>query len=563
MNRSSAPYQVILNNQARNYNLVYLAIFGGISTGGLGGFGGVGGVTSPGISMRFSTGPVTDPQGPTSAYMLIPSGAGAQITPAQGTSSLANTNIDIVDYNGQVTELMRTYQMANRKITLKQGFVGMPEADYLTVAEGLVQDYQLQNDNMVWRFTLTTLMSQEQNNIFDAFCTLVQNVGLTDTTIYVDSTSEFPYATNGCCYLFLGSEAISYTGTTPGSFTGCARGQLGTTPQTGSIGDQPVNLIVLQGQPLTLALEILTSTGSGANGPFDILPACAGLAIPYQQVDIQSFLTQQTQWVPGLQLRFEESASVVGKDFLEQQIFTAANCYPLIENNGQIGVHVYGPVMPQSEVPLVTDDDLAGVPTWSGSLLGRYFFNQVDIEYDYNFITGNDDSQALFEDATSQQAFGKVVTWQDGAVELRGFRTNVTGLEQIQAWAQRILQRFGSGQAPVSAEMMFSECLLSPGDIVPITTKYLPDLTTGTKGVVAHLYELIEIQPDYKKGTQKLTLLDTGYTYGARYCAISPSGYPVYTAATPQQKNYGFICQKLTDSSGIMGNGDAGYLITQ
>jgi hypothetical protein len=75
MNRASAYYLQVLNNQQRQLKPVYLAIFDGIAT-------------------RFSTAPVTAPQGDTLGYMMIPGGAGAQITPNQGSSSLANTDID-------------------------------------------------------------------------------------------------------------------------------------------------------------------------------------------------------------------------------------------------------------------------------------------------------------------------------------------------------------------------------------------------------------------------------------------------------------------------------------
>jgi hypothetical protein len=544
VNRASAAFLQILNNQQRQYKTVYIAIFEGIAT-------------------RFSTGPITSPQGDTLGFMMTPAGVAAQITPDQGKSSLGNTVIDLVDVDERVTALLRTYQMANRKITLKQGFIGLPESSFLTVAVGLVQGYQLVQQNMVWRFTTTTLLTQEQNNIFSAFATLVRDVGIADTTIYVDSTQFFPTATNGCCYLLLGSEAISYTGTTPGSFTGCQRAQLATTAQTGATGDQPTNLVVMQGGPLTIALQILTSTGTGLNGPYDQLPACAGLAIPFDQVNIGSFITQQTQWLPSLQLRFEESASTVAQDFLEGQIYQFCNAYPLVEADGRIGVHVYGPVMPQSQVALITDDDMVGPPVWAGSVLDRYFFNEVDIEYDYNFRTGAFDRQAFFENTDSQQVFGRTVTWQGGAVQSRGFRGDVTGPYQINAWANRLLQRFSGATAPVTARVMFAQTMLTSGDIVPITSRFLPDLTTGTKGVVAHLYEVIEVLPEYKDGTMQLQLLDTGYTYGKQYCAISPSGYPVYTAATPAERNYGFICQKVAASIGVMSNGDPGYLITQ
>lgn len=60
-----------------------------------------------------------------------------------------------------------------------------------------------------------------------------QPVGPSDTTIYVDDTSNFPNSG----YIQIGTEVIRYTGKTATSFTGCTRGYNNTIPQSHNVGD--------------------------------------------------------------------------------------------------------------------------------------------------------------------------------------------------------------------------------------------------------------------------------------------------------------------------------------
>lgn len=62
--------------------------------------------------------------------------------------------------------------------------------------------------------------------------TLASNVAATDSTITVDSTTGWPSSGT----LYVGLEAISYTGTTPTSFTGCSRAQSGSLANAYKVG---------------------------------------------------------------------------------------------------------------------------------------------------------------------------------------------------------------------------------------------------------------------------------------------------------------------------------------
>ena len=529
-----------------------------------------------GVPTRFSLGIVSQAQGPTLNLVRNLTGSVSQVTVTEGHTSLGNTTVDILDQGGIVTKLAFQYQMGNRKVTVKAGFRGLAEKDFVTAWVGRVNNYTLAQDNVTWSFDLVNLFTDSFPNIFDQFCIEQGAITDADTTITVDSTNGFPAATAGVCYLVVDTEVISYTGITSTTFTGCARGQLGTTPAAHSDQVQINNLVVLEGNPLTLVLQIYTSTGLGTNGPYDVLPALAGLSIDQSLIDVAGIEQQRDRWCGSYIFRFEEFASVVGKQFLEQQIFTFCNAYPVTTNEGLLSVHVYGPPLPTQLQRVVDDTVLESPPTYSGNVYSTYFFNEVDLSYDYNFLldlagtatntaTGPYGNRTLYENVASQELFNNQAvtkTWQS-----RGMRTLITGSAVINRVAQRFLKRFSIPSPIMQAKVLYSRRLLQPAEIVPVTSATVPDLTRGIVGIKNKLMEILGIAPDYLNGTQELTLLDTGYSYGRPYAAISPTttapiSFPTWDAASPAQRLYSFISRKIDAAHGVMSDGSDGYYIT-
>jgi len=73
------------------------------------------------------------------------------------------------------------------------------------------------------------------------------------------------------------------TGTTFTTVT--STGRFGTVEVNGSSGNDVEQIDGLYGQPGEVVLQLLTSTGLGTNGSYDVLPARCGLAIPQSMVD--------------------------------------------------------------------------------------------------------------------------------------------------------------------------------------------------------------------------------------------------------------------------------------
>ena len=539
----SSRYQVALGR--RSFTPAYIVIFDGITT-------------------RYSNVDITSPLGPTDDYVGNIGGSGAQLTIDEGKSSLSNFSFELLDKNNDITKLAFQYVLANRVVTVYAGMRGLEESAFCILFTGRVLNYRLASDNVTWQFECVSLLKEEKVNIFTALAKLTLGCGAGDGTLYVNSTSAFPSATGGICHLRIADEIISYTGTTATSFTGCLRGQLSSLAVTHSLGDEVKNFIVIQDHPLNIALRILTSTGLGTNGAYDTLPACAGLGIDKDSIDIQTFEQERDRWLGGWVFRFEEWEKGEAKAFLESEIYQVCNAYPVVKNDGTISIKVYSPPLPTTIAGEVTDDVLVGAPTFEGNVFDRYFFNEFDLQLDWDWQQSEFLTRDLFEDSTSQVLYGQVKTKE---VSSRGLRSSLMNSARIQRIATRFLQRFSKPSPIIGAKAFYSTRLLQVGDVVPFTSTHLPNLQSGRMGVAGKLYEVIQIDPLYLEGTQKYTLLDTGYSYGRRYGAISPSSkspinFPVFSAASAVQKNYCFISQRATNTRGVMGDGSDGYYIT-
>lgn len=521
-----------------------------------------------GVPLRFTTGPIRNALGAWKPYLTNLQGAGAQITVDEGRASLGQVTFSILDKNQEFLQLASRYQMANRIVTIYGGFRELQEDEFVLLFTGRVLDYTLQQNNVIWDLQVTDLTNFEDQQIFTAVTSLTAPITDADVTLTVDSTAKFPASTGDVCYLRIDDEVIFYTGVTNTTFTGCTRGVLGTVAAAHDEDADVSNFIKLTGNPLTMALQILLSTGDGTNGPYDVLPACVGLAIPQQFVNVARFEKQRDTWINAWNFTFEESDPVAGKAFLEEQIYTFVNAYPVIDAEGRISVKVYAPPLPNQIAKVLDDAVLLAPPSFQGNILARYFFNQVDISYDWDFISGEFISREIRTDADSVDTFGQVKTrtFQSRGIRVGALPGDFT-LNQFDSFLIRFLKRFSIPPPVLKAAALYSERLLEAGDIVPLTTQFTPNLATGKLGLDHVLMEVVQIDPDFIGANQNYMLLNTGYSYARKYAAISPPSnppinFPVFSLATTAQKNYAFISREVSPTEGVMGDGSPGYYIT-
>ena len=521
-----------------------------------------------GIPDRYSDKQVQNPLASTKVYLKSVSGAGSQITIDEGRSSIGNVTFSIIDKNQDITNMVYTFNTLNVKTTIKTGFVDMDEADYVTVFVGRVLNYSLERDNVSWKFVVTNLWKQAKKDVFTALTTLTAGINDAVTTVPVANAVNFASATGAAAgfkfYIRIGDEVISYTGTTATSFTGCTRGEYGTAPAAHSSGDECNNFIVLEGNAIDIALWILTSTGAGTNGVYDVLPASAGLAIPEAEIAIAKMEVERDRWLKAMIFKFELWEREEGKHFLESEVFRFINSYPVVDNEGRISVRVYTPPLPTIDIQDLNDNNMPGAPVWQGQIMDRYFFNEVEMEYDFSWSTGNFLTRTLYEETTSQAKYQQVKTMK---MQSRGLRVGTISQNKVDNIALRVFKRFANPSPRLSARSFFSKRIIEPGDIVTLNSSKIPDLTRGVLSVIDKMVEVVKADFDYKRGMNIFSLIDTEFSYGRKYAAISPSAkapinFPTWDAATPSQRLYAFISKEISPTEGRMSDGSDGYYIT-
>jgi hypothetical protein len=94
--------------------------------------------------------------------------------------------------------------------------------------------------------------------------------------------------------------------------------------------------------PITLALQVLLSTGTQTNGPYDVLPKENGAAVPQALVDVAGLELLRSQLPAGLLLEFRESEPQDAKGWIEEQIFRPLNVVPFTTQDGKYSGRRFG-----------------------------------------------------------------------------------------------------------------------------------------------------------------------------------------------------------------------------
>lgn len=131
---------------------------------------------------------------------------------------------------------------------------------YQDSLNNILRQYFNTLDNFVARLNadaLNTLALPQGAFFQDGVTTLTANINNAVTTLPVVSTTGFPNA--GA--VLIGSEVISYTGKTPTSFTGCARGQYGSSAAAHLSG-----VYLGEIQPPTGAAALIMTQTTSSNG---------------------------------------------------------------------------------------------------------------------------------------------------------------------------------------------------------------------------------------------------------------------------------------------------------
>lgn len=192
------------------------------------------------------------------------------------------------------------------------GFPGYHDDEYQRVAFG--QWRQLSGKRPVWVLELidaaTGLRQRPVNETVemtlfydvdpDDPTTTTANYVTGDTTLTVTTTGDFTRATGDDGLIHVAPASgdpfwLRWTGKTATTFTVTTTDELGTTRADTVAGAVVSQVAFLEAHPIVIALQVLTSTGGGANGMWDVLPTSYGLAVPLGYVDYFDSFTYATK----------------------------------------------------------------------------------------------------------------------------------------------------------------------------------------------------------------------------------------------------------------------------
>jgi len=279
--------------------------------------------------------------------------------------------------------------------------------------------------------------------------------------------------------------------------------------------------IVKDGNPIDLILKILTSTGAGTNGDYDVWASDMGVGLDDDLVDVSGMEAIRDLWFPGnsQNLYFSLTEHIKAKELIEKEILKVINCYPRIDGQGRYSIIPFKPTMAVYNTGDVQSFTADNIVEWAVDLNFREMINEVEIKYNWN---GSE--------------FQTIENWADGTsinlrsvgnapmvIESKGMNIVYNPRADIMAENRktRILARYSTPPLKVNVKAWFTRWLTEAGDIVPITHAKIKNPITGVVGLTSKDMEVVKRTIEWKRGVVSLECIETGFSSN-QYAVISP-----------------------------------------
>ena len=318
---------------------------------------------------------------------------------------------------------------------------------------------------------------------------------------------------------------------------------------------------LLTGIPYDLILKILTSTGAGTNGVYDVLPVTWGLAIPQSMIDIATFEYERSIWYGTNEVSIAITDRVMAKEFLEKELLKVVSAHLIMKGNGQISIKSMRPIIGSTAgLPTITNDSIVGDILYNRNIEG--VINDVTFQYDYDPYTNDFLKRSRFVDSTSLLKYTDAKPLLIQSKGLRGSRSaGIAGFSDLGAdafvedRATRIFQRMAYPPQEINFTTFFDKHLMEEGDIFLITHPEIPS-EQDSMGITDEPMEVISKDVDWQNGRVKWTSLDYFPNSNAKYALFGPTTLLSYELESTANKNtYAFFSRW----DGTMKDGTIGY----
>lgn len=321
-----------------------------------------------------------------------------------------------------------------------------------------------------------------------------------DVTDFYNAVPVNPPFDSGL-YILAGNEIIKYTSKDAGNnwLLLTAGGRIRFSSPGGRHSDDSIvkECWAIKDDPITLMLNIITTTVGGANGDFDLGIADFGVGMDDSLIDFAAFESIQNQYFLSDTMQFFLTEPMKAKDIIKD-IATACGCY-FVVSNGLFSLRKVLAITPSDSQASLTDADLLlpSESSWRWIPSPDQLINEVEFQFDWLPGQNKYTSSRLFELVNSKTTYNITKRL---VIKSKGVRAGALTTYQDD-YLVVLAQRYGNPPPRIEANLKWKHNLLEAGDVVDLTSTILPDLTVGDRTLSAELVELVkaELQP-FNKG---------------------------------------------------------------
>ena len=273
----------------------------------------------------------------------------------------------------------------------------------------------------------------------------------------------------------------------------------------------PLQFFTLAGtateNPIDIALALITSTGSGANGDWDMLPEHWGAGVLVAELNTQTFIDMKGRFahvsMPNLVIGWE-GKPVRLREWLEKNIFGPMGCFLYMDHNGLIALGYVGELYDPDTLPTITEADIVDDSARMSGQLGETITWQT-WKYDKRWGEKDDFVTVRRRDPASAERY----PGDDSGIEYDadGLDGDLGGDNLVQGRAL-IVARMWSTPLPrvfLSVGLHRLELDLTAG--VQLTCSTLLNPFTGTRGLTAQPAHIVGRSINFERGTIDLELM--------------------------------------------------------
>jgi hypothetical protein len=178
--------------------------------------------------------------------------------------------------------------------------------------------------------------------------------------------------------------------------------------------------------------------------------------------------------------------------------------------------------------------------------------NRVVYHGDWNPTTKTFDSVLTINDLESQSDYGEIRVMN---IKSKGLRSTIPNTDTfVVERAEARLERFRRGARVYIARAWMQKNISEVGDIVELSSRFLPNPTTGVRGVYGELVEVVNRRVILERGFVEYELMATGGVSAG----IAEAGTLDYSFVTGLDRELSIF---ISDPSGEDVDGSPGYTV--